>query len=158
MCGNYLRKYGIFSYQLKADQLQELVLLQVILICATPTYRVSHQNCCQQYWDIINGPSCMKYKAQSKNYHSFVLSQKSRGSANQFWPTSKTFRPSVSRIKLTIIFFRSVCKARSVKKVKGQRIEIFKDLKNIFLIINQHSLKSYQIGNIEKFSKEVFLD
>ena len=27
---------------------------------------------------------------------------------------------------------------------------------NIFLINNQHSLKSYQIGNIEKFSKEVF--
>ena len=30
------------------------------------------------------------------------------------------------------------------------------NLKNIFLINNQHSLKSYQLGNIEKFSKEVF--
>ena len=27
---------------------------------------------------------------------------------------------------------------------------------NIFLINNQHSLKSYQLGNIENFSKEVF--
>ena len=27
---------------------------------------------------------------------------------------------------------------------------------NIFLINNQHSLKSYQFGNIENFSKEVF--
>ena len=40
--------------------------------------------------------------------------------------------------------------------MKGQRIEIFKNLKNIFLINNQHSLKSYQLGNIENFSKEVF--
>ena len=40
--------------------------------------------------------------------------------------------------------------------MKGQRIEIFKNLKNIFLINNQHSLKSYKLGNIEKFSKEVF--
>ena len=62
-----MRKYGIFSYQLKADQLQDLVLPQVILICATPTYSVFHQYCSQQYWDNINGPSCMKYKAQNKN-------------------------------------------------------------------------------------------
>ena len=40
--------------------------------------------------------------------------------------------------------------------MKGQRIEIFKNLKHIFLINNQHSLKSYQLGNIENFSKEVF--
>ena len=40
--------------------------------------------------------------------------------------------------------------------MKGQRIEIFKNLKNIFLINDQHRLKSYQLGNIEKFSKEVF--
>ena len=37
-----------------------------------------------------------------------------------------------------------------------KNIEIFKNLKNIFLINNQHSLKSYQIGNIENFVKEVF--
>ena len=41
------------------------------------------------------------------------------------------------------------------KKVNGQSIEILKNLKNIFLINNQHSLKSYQLGNIEFFSKEV---
>jgi hypothetical protein len=40
--------------------------------------------------------------------------------------------------------------------VKGQRIEIFKNLKNIFLINNQHRLKSYKLGNIEKISKEFF--
>jgi hypothetical protein len=40
--------------------------------------------------------------------------------------------------------------------VKGQRIEIFEKLKNIFLIYNQYSLKSYQLGNIKKFSKKVF--
>jgi hypothetical protein len=40
--------------------------------------------------------------------------------------------------------------------VKGQRVEIFKNLKNIFLINNQHSLKSYQLGNVENFSKEAF--
>ena len=40
--------------------------------------------------------------------------------------------------------------------MKGQRIEIFKNLKNIFLINNQLRLKSYKLGNIENFLKEVF--
>ena len=33
---------------------------------------------------------------------------------------------------------------------------ILRNLKNIFLINNQHSLKSYQFRNIEKFRKEFF--
>ena len=40
--------------------------------------------------------------------------------------------------------------------MKGQRIELFENVTNIFLINNQHSLKSYKLGNIENFSKEVF--
>ena len=55
-----------------------------------------------------------------------------------------------------VTFVSQYTKAGSEQKVKGQRIEIFKNLNNIFLINNQHSLKSYQIGNIEIFSKEVF--
>ena len=39
-------------------------------------------------------------------------------------------------------------KAGSEKKLQN--------LKNIFLINNQHSLKSYKLGNIENLSKEVF--
>ena len=44
-----------------------------------------------------------------------------------------------------------------LNKSQKSRVKIDRFLyPNIFLINNQHSLKSYQIGNIEKFSKEVF--